>query len=98
MWQSAKERALKYNLPFEIKIEDIKIPDTCPILNIPLYSGNGKVHGNSPSLDRIIPNLGYIPSNIWVISYKANTMKSNASKEELIEFSIWVLENLCDDN
>lgn len=98
MWQSAKERALKYNLPFEIQVDDIKIPAFCPILNIPLYPGTGKVHRNSPSLDRIIPELGYIPSNIWVISYRANTIKTNASKDELIEFSMWVLENLIDNN
>jgi hypothetical protein len=34
-------------------------------------------------VDRIDPNRGYIADNIWVISWKANRMKSNATLEEL---------------
>ena len=38
---------------------------------------------NSPSLDRIVPELGYIPSNVVVISYKANAIKRNATPQEI---------------
>ena len=38
---------------------------------------------DSPSLDRINPNLGYIKGNVWVISYRANMIKNNATLEEL---------------
>lgn len=96
MWQSAKERANKYNLPFTIEVGDIIIPTHCPILGIPLYSGPGRVHANSPSIDRITPSLGYTKDNIWVISHKANLMKTNATKEELIVFAAWILGNLAD--
>jgi len=34
-------------------------------------------------LDRIDNNKGYIKDNVWVISRKANTIKNNASLEEL---------------
>lgn len=37
----------------------------------------------SPTLDKIIPALGYVPGNVWVISHRANTIKSDASLEEL---------------
>lgn len=37
----------------------------------------------SPSLDKIIPSLGYAKGNIWVISYRANTIKNNCTFEEI---------------
>jgi len=86
MYNCAKHRSKKNNLPFNIEISDIIIPEVCPILNIPLISKhNGEYGGapNSPSLDRIIPNLGYVKGNIMVISLKANMMKNNANINEL---------------
>lgn len=38
---------------------------------------------DSPSLDRIKPELGYVKGNIRVISFKANSIKNDASIEEL---------------
>lgn len=43
----------------------------------------GHVSANSPSLDRIVPALGYAPGNIHWISYRANAIKSNATPDEL---------------
>lgn len=36
-----------------------------------------------PSLDKIIPKLVYVKGNVWVVSNKANRIKSNATIEEL---------------
>lgn len=38
---------------------------------------------NSPSLDRMIPALGYVASNVRVISYRANAIKRDATLDEL---------------
>lgn len=91
MLRSAKERAIKNNLPFNISVEDIQIPSHCPILGIEISPSKQSVSPNSPSLDRKYPALGYVKGNIWVISYKANTMKNDADKETLISFAEWVL-------
>lgn len=95
MLERARARAKVKNTECTITIEDIKIPDVCPILKIKLSRNFGKSGGrdNSPSLDRIDSSKGYIPGNIWVISNKANTMKHNATKNELVRFAKWVLEN-----
>ena len=53
------------------------------MLGIPLIHGN-KCTDNSPTLDKIIPSLGYVSGNIWIISHRANTIKSDASIDELL--------------
>lgn len=59
-------------------ISDIIIPETCPMLGIKLEFGFDKQGGNfnSPSLDRIIPELGYTKGNVMVISKRANMIKT----------------------
>ena len=80
---SAKARAKKKNLPINIGVEDIIVPEFCPVLGVRLERGIGKAQWNSPSLDRINPKLGYVKGNIMIISHKANTIKQNASTEEI---------------
>ena len=36
---------------------------------------------NSPSLDKIIPELGYVKGNVRVISFKANKYKNDMDRE-----------------
>lgn len=82
LWKAAKKRAKEKELPFDITIEDIIIPDVCPIFGFPLMAGNILERDNSPSLDRIIPELGYVKGNIKVISFKANTLKRDGHIED----------------
>lgn len=78
MWWRAKQRAEKKGVPFNIEKSDIVIPEFCPVLNVKLESGKGKGPSDySPSLDRIIPKLGYIKGNIQVICNLANRIKSD---------------------
>lgn len=85
MLHRAKRRAKQSNIEFNITVEDIVIPKLCPILNIPLISDSNKITDNSASLDRIDSSKGYIKGNVGVISFRANTIKSNATYEELIK-------------
>lgn len=90
MMKSSKYHAKMKNLEHSITKNDITVPTHCPLLGIELFYGHsyGAGHNqNAPSLDRIDSTKGYIPGNVWVISRKANTMKSNATKEELLLFS-----------
>ena len=76
MWRSAKKRAIDSQVPFDISPDDIVIPEFCPIFGIRLEINRGRgFQPSSPSLDRIIPSLGYIKGNIQVISYRANELK-----------------------
>jgi hypothetical protein len=80
----ARRRAKQHNIPFDISLEDIVIPSTCPYLHIAIESSTGSSHDNSPTLDRIVPSMGYTRDNIIIVSNKANRMKSNATPQELI--------------
>jgi hypothetical protein len=85
IWSRAKYRASRKGLEFSLRQEDIVIPEICPLLGIPLvcHRGRGGQQGNSPSLDRKDSTKGYTPDNVWVISNRANTLKNNASLQEL---------------
>lgn len=82
----AKQRAKKHNLDFNLVENDIVIPTFCPILGLKLEikkRTNKGVYKNAPSLDRIDSTKGYTKDNIRVISNRANSLKSNASIDEL---------------
>ena len=85
LWKAAKRRAKTKELDFDITVEDIIIPQFCPLLNIPIthQTGLGKRTDGSPSLDRIDNRFGYVRGNILVISWRANFLKSDASLQEL---------------
>ncbi len=88
MLNHIKRRSKKSGIEFNLELDDIKIPEVCPILKMPLVKQAGKGRNDfSPSLDRINPLLGYTKGNVEVISDKANRMKNNASVEELLQFA-----------
>jgi hypothetical protein len=80
-------RAKRKGVPFRLAAKDILVclpPNLrCPVLDIPLVFGHAACLPDSPSIDRIIPELGYVPGNIRVISMRANSLKSNATADEL---------------
>ena len=85
LWSAAKGRARRSGLPFTIKVEDIKIPERCPLLGVKLGFKDGD-KSYSPSLDRIRSEEGYTPENIWVISWRANKIKTNLTLSQFEEF------------
>lgn len=87
MLSRAKNRSEEKNIPFNITREDIVFVEICPLLNIPLNWEGGPRDKNTPSLDKVIPELGYVKGNVRIISNLANMMKSYASAQELLTFS-----------
>jgi hypothetical protein len=49
---------------------------------------------SSPSLDRIVPSLGYVPGNVVVVSWKVNRIKCDASVDDLRKIADFY-EKLC---
>ncbi len=71
------------------------MPRFCPALGIPLYraAGSAAQGPNSPTLDRIVPELGYVRGNVRVISSRANQIKSDATPAELLQVACYYQEN-----
>lgn len=87
---AARYRAKKNGIDFNLLIDDIFIPDICPVLEIAFFSKRGRLNDrgpcdNSPLLDRIDSNKGYIKGNCCVISHKANRMKQENTLEDLLK-------------
>lgn len=94
LWISAKSRAKKLGVPFAISESDIVIPKRCPALDLELKVGAGRMHPNSPTLDRLVPARGYVPGNIAVISWRANCIKHNATFLEVVLLARWLERTL----
>lgn len=90
MLSAARVRANALGVPFAITVADISIPERCPILGINLEVGDGRQHASSPSIDRLVPSLGYVPGNIHVISLRANRMKYDASIDDVRSLLTWM--------
>lgn len=91
MVKRAQDRARLKNVKFDISWEDVKHVTVCPILEIPLNWGETTNEGgrniDTPSLDRIVPELGYIKGNVRIISNLANMMKNSANRKQLETFT-----------
>lgn len=91
--RGAKKRAARDGVPFALTRAMLEecAPTHCPVFDFPLdYSGRSghRKQGagpTSPTVDRIIPALGYVPSNVIIISMKANLIKQNATPQEIWE-------------
>jgi len=89
----ARSRAKKMEWEFNLDVEDIQIPELCPVFGIPLFIRQGHkgqgTNPNNPSLDRIDSSRGYVKGNVQVISWRANDLKKNGTLEEftkLVEY------------
>jgi hypothetical protein len=82
------KRALKKGVSFDMTENDLydstgELPTHCPIFpSVVLDYKAGPNRRNWASVDRIVPELGYVTGNVWVISNGANTWKSNGSNSE----------------
>ena len=87
LFNIAKQRSCKKGMEFSITVEDLYMPEFCPLLGVKLdsYSDSVDMH---PSIDRIDSSKGYVKGNVWIISHRANRIKSDATCEELIKIGL----------
>lgn len=88
IYNRIKSKAKRNSIPFDLVLEDIIIPEKCPIFNVPFVFGVKHIH--NASLDRIVPSLGYVKGNVVVISVRANSIKNDATPAELRKVADYV--------
>jgi len=83
----ARLRAKEHGLPYDVSIDYLMsiFPEdsVCPVFGTPMVWGEADGKNNSPSLDRIIPELGYVEGNVVWISTRANRLKQDASLDDM---------------
>lgn len=87
-FRQRRNAALKKGIPFTINYEELNQPEFCPILGIKLNYGWGGLNGHlrdpaKATIDKKIPKLGYIKGNVYIISWRANKLKSDMTLDEL---------------
>lgn len=90
IYASVKSNAKKKGIPFDLTKEYIRSiwpeDNKCPITGMFLYitgRDGGRNYRDSASLDRLVPELGYVKGNVAIISMRANHMKNDVTDPEV---------------
>lgn len=92
LWYRAKRRAKEREQAFDITVEDVRVPERCPVFNMPFQENTDY----AASLDRIDSSQGYVRGNVQVISARANTLKNDATLEELEQLLAFLRKGVCE--
>jgi len=84
----AKKKKIKFNLTLNHLMEILPDEMVCPILGIEMKFGGD--NNNSPSVDRLFPQDGYVIGNVTWVSKLANTFKSDRTPNELRQIADWI--------
>ena len=60
-------------------------PDNCPVCHVTTERGNMDDRSTSPSVDRIIPELGYTVGNVQWLCFRCNQIKKDRPMAYLLE-------------
>lgn len=90
---AAKVRAKKYSVPFDLDTDFVLAKlqvGSCELSGMPLLLGwQGKGKGRpsplSPSLDRAIPSLGYVKSNVRLVCVAVNLLRGDWGDAMLLQ-------------
>ena len=83
LYKNIKSRCKRIGKEFSIELEDILIPEKCPVFGFDLKREDRQTWMCAPSVDRIDSSKGYIKGNVTVVSRRANIIKRDATIEEL---------------
>lgn len=78
--RTAKNRATFLKVPFSLEVSDLKIPEKCPIMGIPLKFNKGQPSKDSITMHRLVPSKGFVKGNISIVSYRAAKYLRDRSK------------------
>jgi hypothetical protein len=92
LWYRAKRRAKERGQEFDIQMEDIQVPELCPVFGVPFEENT--IY--AASLDRIDSTRGYVKDNIQVLSNRANTLKNDATADELERLLQFMRRSSCE--
>jgi hypothetical protein len=84
----AKQKKLSIDITVNYLLDIFPGDSNCPILGHEMVFGGDA--NNSPSIDRVLPHLGYTRGNVAWVSKIANTVKSDRTAAELRMIADWI--------
>lgn len=99
MRSNAKIRAKEDGRIFDVSTEYLKSifpkDSRCPVLGVKFDTSykKGGVRKYSPTVDKIIPEKGYVEGNLIVVSHIVNRLKSDANYEDMEKILKYYLKN-----
>lgn len=86
-WRSSKSNDMKFDITLDYLINLWESQHgICYYTGLPMIMAGGrgthKAQSNSASIDKLIPQLGYIQGNIVWCCHRINTIKSNCTEQE----------------
>lgn len=85
LFNQAKAIAKQRSISFNLKLEDIVIPEFCPLTETPIVKSVGEGRQmNNPYVFIINIDKGYCKENILITCVLANYIRSHTSKEQLM--------------
>jgi hypothetical protein len=87
--RAARKRAAERGIPCTLTVADVEelidaFPQ-CPGCGVTLVRGSGRVQPDSPTLDRVIPDRGYVPGNVIRLCFRCNILKRGLTPAQMIE-------------
>lgn len=84
----AKRKQVAYKINDVYMISIFPKDMICPVLGIEMaWEGE---RDRTPSIDKIIPNRGYVEGNVIWVSTRANRIKQDATPEEMMKIAKWL--------
>ncbi len=83
-YPSMRTRAHKLGVPLNVeRWQDLPpCPDYCPCCGTKIVKGNGRILPTSPSIDRTIPERGYVHGNITWMCQSCNSVKGRRDAQD----------------
>jgi hypothetical protein len=91
-------RARKNNVPYDSTeilysyLQPVYDKGECEICHKNLKLGTNLDKDDSPSIDRIIPEKGYVIGNVAVLCYRCNVIKNCGSQQDHFMIANWLKE------
>jgi hypothetical protein len=91
----AKLRSLKKSLPFDLEshLDEIQArieAGFCEVTGLPFNLDGGRTW-DSPSLDRIVPAVGYLFANIRIVCHAVNGAMGDWGEQKVVEMALGIL-------
>lgn len=99
---SMKNASIKYGIRFdseyftinklELLLKESRYCPCCGVKFLYRWGTNRKPEPKSPSFDKFIPQLGYVKGNVFLICWRCNNLKRDATEEELFRIAEWMVK------